>query len=167
MATNLVKIVRVDSTTPAATAMHIENTWLSCYPHPQTVTYDQHGAFIGPHFQSLRARLKIGMHCITSKNLQANSICERMHQTVANTLRAMSKMNPPAGVKEANQMIDNALANCMYATRSAMHGLLNNSPGSLAFQQDMILDIPVIADWEFFAQNCQMLVDQRLVDANR
>jgi hypothetical protein len=70
-----------------------------------------------------------------------------MHQTVGNVLRAMISLNPPAGIELANQMVDTALANCLYATRTAFHSSLQGSPGSLSFGRDMILDIPVIADW--------------------
>jgi hypothetical protein len=47
---------------------------------------------------------------------------------VANTLLAMSKMDHTAGIHDANKMIDNSLACCMYATRSAMYGSLEISP---------------------------------------
>jgi hypothetical protein len=55
----------------------------------------------------------------------------------------------------------------MFATRTALHSSLQASPGSLAFSRDMILDIPMIADWQFIRQNRQQLVDQRLIVANR
>ena len=56
-----------------------------------------------------------------------------MHQTVGNALRALTTMNPPAGITEAAQLVDTALANAMYATRAAFHGALNTSPGALVF----------------------------------
>jgi hypothetical protein len=76
-------------------------------------------------------------------------------------------LNPPDGIESANQLIDTALANTMFATRAALHGSLKASPGSLAFGRDMILDIPVIADWNLIQQKRQMLIDQRLIAANR
>ena len=84
---------------------------------------------------------------IASKNPQANSLCERMHQTVANSLRAMRQMNPPDGIQAATQLVDTALANCLFAVRSTVHSALQASPGSLAFSRNMILDIRMIADW--------------------
>ena len=76
-------------------------------------------------------------------------------------------MNPPTGVITANQMIDSALATCVYATRAALHGALKASPGSLAFGRDMVLDIPLIADWHTIQQRRQQLIDHRLIAANR
>ena len=90
-----------------------------------------------------------------------------MHQTVGNSLRAMVAMNPPDGINTANQLVDSALANCMFATRTALHGGIKASPGSLAFGRDMILDIPVISDWLFIQQRRQQLIDERLIAANR
>ena len=90
-----------------------------------------------------------------------------MHQTVGNSLRAMVAMNPPDGINTANQLVDSALANCMFATRTALHGSIKASPGSLAFGRDMILDIPVISDWLFIQQRRQQLIDERLIAANR
>ena len=89
-----------------------------------------------------------------------------MHLTVGNALRVMSSLNPPDGVITANQMVDTALANCMYATRAAVHGALQASPGSLVFNRDMILDIPMIADWNYIQEHRQQLIDRRLVEAN-
>jgi hypothetical protein len=59
--------------------------------------------------------MNIHSHPTSVKNPQANVICERMHQVVGNSLRAMSTMNPPQGVDSAIQMVDTALANCVFA----------------------------------------------------
>ena len=90
-----------------------------------------------------------------------------MHQTVGNMLRAMISLNPPDGVDSAKALVDTALANCLFATRSAIHGSLKASPGSLAFGRDMVLDIPLIADWQLIQQHRQQLIDSRLIAANR
>jgi hypothetical protein len=55
----------------------------------------------------------------------------------------------------------------MYATRAAVHGSLQATPGSLAFGRDMILDIPLIADFRALQEQRQLLIDQRLIEANR
>jgi hypothetical protein len=90
-----------------------------------------------------------------------------MHQTIANTLRALASSNPPEGIDSANTMIDTALAICQYATRSTIHGTLKGSPGALAFNRDMVFDIPFVADWELIRRNRQQLVDKKLIEANR
>ena len=166
MVTNLVELVRIENKTSHHVAMKFETTWLSRYPRPLHCIYDQGGEFVGFPFQRLLHRYSIQGRPTTSKNPQANSVCERMHQTVGNMLRAMSSLTPALGVENAIHMVDTALARCVYATRTAVHGSLRASPGSLVFQRDMILDIPVIADWLFISEHRQQLIDQRLIAAN-
>ena len=72
-----------------------------------------------------------------------------MHQTVGNSLHAMQTMQPPAGVDEATQLVDVALANCLFATRFTIHGGFQASPGSLAFICNVVLDVPFIVDWNY------------------
>lgn len=165
--TNLVELVRLEDKTSAHVALMFENTWLSRYPRPLHCVYDQGGEFTGHPFQRVLATHNIRRHPISSKNPQANSICERMHQAVGNTLRALYTLRPPAGIIDARQLVDTALANCIYATRAAFHGSLHGTPGSLTFGRDMVLDIPVIADWITIQQHRQQLIDQRLIAANR
>jgi len=165
--TNLVEIVRLENMTAAHVGLLFENTWLARYPKPLYCIYDQGTEFNGLGFLSVLERNHIIKHPITTKNPQANSICERMHQAVGNVLRTLSASNPPAEVTTANQMVDTALANCVYATRATFHSGLNASPGSLAFSRDMVLDIPVVADWITIQQDRQQLIDQRLIAANR
>jgi hypothetical protein len=109
----------------------------------------------------------IKSHTTTAKNPQANTLCERMHQTVGNTLRALHSMQPPDDIDSTTQLVDMALTNCMFATRATVHSGLQASPGSLAFARDMILDIPVVADWILIRECRQQLIDQRLITANR
>ena len=167
MVTNLVELIRIENKSAAHVAAKFNEVWLSRYPRPQRVIHDQGGEFVGWHFQHLLNQHGILDRPITSKNPQANAICERMHQTVGNTLRALQTLNPPAGIHDANHLIDTALANCMYATRTAISGALGVSPGAMVFHRDMILDIPVVADLNLIQQKRQALVDERLMQANR
>jgi len=131
--TGLVELQRLENKTSADVARQFENCWLSQYPRPLNCIHNQGGEFTGYSFQQLLHRHNIHPHTITAKNPQANAICERMHQTVGNSLRAMVAMNPPDGINTATQLVDSALANCMFATRTAMHGGIKASPGSLTF----------------------------------
>ena len=98
MVTNLVEVVRIDNKSAAHVAMHFENTWLSKYPRPLNVIHDQGGEFVGYDFQRRLEVHDIRSSSITAKNPQANSVCERMHQAIGNSLRVLSTMNPPFGV---------------------------------------------------------------------
>jgi hypothetical protein len=47
----------------------------------------------------------------------------------------------------AKEYINEALSIAMHAIKAAIHSTLGSSPGSLTFNMDMFLDIPLIADW--------------------
>ncbi|GAX16309.1 hypothetical protein FisN_35Hu008 [Fistulifera solaris] len=165
--TNLVELVRIDNKQSEHVAMHFENTWLSRYPKPLRCTYDQGGEFLGTGFQSLLDRHRIRRAPAGPKTPTANAICERMHQTVGNTLRTLETLHTIDSMSTATKMVDTALANCVFAIRASLHSGLKATPGSLVFGRDMILDLPVIADWITIQQNRQQLVDARLNTANR
>jgi len=60
----------------------------------------------------------------------------------------MTHAHHPEGLQQAIDIIDTCLANAAYATCTVIHHTLDISPGALIFQQDMILNIPLIADIE-------------------
>ncbi|KAG7366798.1 integrase core domain containing protein [Nitzschia inconspicua] len=110
---HLVEVVRIDNKSSAHVAMHFENSWLAKYPRPLNVIHDQGGEFIGEAFQR---RLRVHDICsrpTTAKNPQANSVCERMHQAVGNTLRVLTTLEPPTGADSARQLVDTAIADAV------------------------------------------------------
>jgi hypothetical protein len=106
-------------------------------------------------------------HCTTTKNPQANAICERMHQSVGNSLRVLKQWNPPAGLNDAHALVDAALANAMYAMRASFHNGLKTTPGALAFHRNMVMYIPLMSDLMLIQQNRQQLIDHCLIESNR
>jgi hypothetical protein len=47
----------------------------------------------------------------------------------------------------AEEYIDEALSIAMHAMKAAIQSTLGRSPGSLTFNRDMFLNIPLIPDW--------------------
>ena len=90
-----------------------------------------------------------------------------MHLVVGNSLRALTTLNPPAGIVDANQLVDTALANAMFAHRSAYNSAIQTTPGGLAFGHDMIMALPLIADLQIIRAHRQQLIDRRLINANQ
>jgi transposase InsO family protein len=164
--TNLVEAVRLDNKTAAHVAMHFENTWLSRYPRPEYVIHDQGGEFLGFDFQERLRVHHIISRVTTAKNPQSNAVCERMHQSIGNTLRVLSTLNPPQGVLNAAQMVDTAIAEAVYASRCLFSSVLRTTPGGLAFGRDMILNIPLVTDLQLLQRRRQELIDRRLLIAN-
>jgi hypothetical protein len=69
--------------------------WLSRYPWPECCVHNNDGEFVGPEFQFLLQGCRIKDAPTSSKNPQANTICERMHQPVGNVLRTLLHGEPP------------------------------------------------------------------------
>ena len=164
---NLTELIRLENKTAAHVAMKFENEWLARYPRPNRCIHDNGKEFIGAPFIAMLARNGIEDVPTTVKNPQANSICERMHQTVGNCLRTNLHTNPPLNVPHAHNIIDSALASASYSLRSSVHRTLRVSPGALTVGRDMFLDIPIISDIEQIRQRRQAIIDQNTLRNNR
>ena len=164
--TNLCELVRIDTKESEHVAEKFMNTWLARYPRPNRCIHDKGGEFIGAPFNMLLAQHGIENATITTQNPQANAVCERMHQTVANILRTTLRANPPTNIEEANRIVDNALATAMHAMRCSVSRALHASPGGLVFRRDMFVDVPLLADFITLHEHRQQMVDTNLMKHN-
>ena len=55
----------------------------------------------------------------------------------------------------------------MHAMRSSVHTTLGGSPGSLVFNRDMFLNIPLLADWHAITKQREHLINENLRRANK
>lgn len=74
--TNIVELVHINNKTSHHIAEQFENCWLSRYPRPNRCIHDNGGEFVGWEFQQLLQRAGIVDAPTTSRNPQANAICE-------------------------------------------------------------------------------------------
>eukprot|EP00957_Ditylum_brightwellii_P146435 11149651-Ditylum_brightwellii.AAC.1 len=151
---NLAEIIRVDNNTSEHVAQRFENSLLARYPQPVKCIHNNGGEFIGGAFQQMLQQHGIKDASTTSCNSQANSVCERLHLTVANILRA-STNNVAVNMQQMQKAVDDALATAMYARRCTVSRLLGISQGALAFHHDMLVDLPIIADLLMIQQKRQ------------
>jgi hypothetical protein len=81
---------------------------------------------------------------IMVENPQADAILERVHQVLRQMLHTaeidMAKSVTP-------DHVDVFLDNTAWAIFSTYHTVLKASPGAAIFGQDMLFDIPFVADW--------------------
>jgi hypothetical protein len=79
---------------------------------------------------------------------------ERMH---------LGKMLRTAEIDMANSVtpndVDVFLDNAAWAICSTFHRVLKASPGAAIFGQDMLFDIPFMADWHKIGEHRQSLTD--------
>ncbi len=92
-----------------------------------------------------------------------------MHQTVGNILRTLLHGQPPQHVTgtKAKEYIDEALSITMHAMRAGAHSTLGSRPSSLVFNRDMVLNIPLIADWHAITKRREHLVNENLLRENK
>jgi hypothetical protein len=68
-----------------------------------------------------------------------------------------SELNMAESVKASD--IDVFLSDAAWAVRSTYHTVLTASPGAAIFGQDMLFDIPFIADWQKIGEYREQLTD--------
>ena len=73
----------------------VGTTWLSRYPRPIEVTYDQGNEFIGHEFikSLIEMEYKIISKPSTLGNPMSNAVLERIHQVLGNTIRTFNISN--------------------------------------------------------------------------
>lgn len=164
--TNYVEIIRLDNKTAEHVAAQFRNQWLARYPRPNSVIFDPGTEFKGA-FRELINKAGIKPAPTTVKNPQANSICERLHQTIGDVLRTTIFEDPPEHREGATHAVDYALATAAYAARTSLHSTLGVSPGALVYNRDMLLDIPVITDLVALKGKRQDVIRKNLARANK
>lgn len=164
--TNLVEIQRLEAITAEAVGQMFENLWLSRYPRPNRCIHDNGSEFIGSEFQEVLERNGIIDVPTTSRNPQANAICERMHQTIGNVLRTTGNSRTNS-LQKAMKSLDDAIATTVHATRCTVSSVLGISPGALVYQRDMFLDLPIVADLLTIRDKRQVLIDENLRRQNQ
>jgi hypothetical protein len=90
-----------------------------------------------------------------------------MHPKVNNVLRTLVHTNPSCNTTQARCIIDDALATAMHAMRTTIATTLGSTPGALAFDRDMFLNVPLIADWKAIARTLEYHFNENLQHANR
>jgi hypothetical protein len=96
------------------------------------------------HFETLCDSYGIKRKPTTIKNPQVNAICERVHQVLGTMMRT-SELDMADSVEPSD--IDTFIDNAAWAICSTYHKVLKASPGAAIFGQDMLFNIPFVADW--------------------
>jgi hypothetical protein len=94
--------------------------------------------------------------------LQANAICERLHQSVGNALCIFLNQNIPFNIINMAKFINCAIATALHASRATIHCTLGISPGGIVFNQDMFLSIPLLTDFQLLQTRRHVIIDDNL-----
>ena len=96
-----------------------------------------------------------------------NSIVEASHETINQTICILINLKPPTNKTPAEQLIDDAIGTAIHALHCNPVSTLGFfSPGAIAFNRDMFLNIPLVADILTLTKNRQALIDTCLFRAN-
>ena len=143
-----------------------EQHWLARYPRPIKVINDG-GASFKKDFQMMLMTKQIKVKSISPYTPTANSILEHTHKAIAQVVRTMIANEPPKTHEQAFELLKDAFATAMHAHRCASNRNLGGlSPGAVAFQRDMNLNLPLIVDIHLLHKYRQHKIDEALVRAN-
>ena len=98
------------------------------------------------------------------KNPQANGICERVHQVIANMIRTFNVPELDINLQDPWSEIINAVA---WAIRSSYNTGIDATPGELVFGRDMIYNIPYVPNWSLIEKRKQDMIDKNLKRENK
>ena len=159
-ATGWVEIKEITNKEPTTIANLVEQTWLARYPRPNKVIYDQGKEFLGEFSRMIKEDYNIKQAPITTRNPQANSVLERVHQTIGNIIRTfeinsqeVDEDDPFAGILSAT----------MFAIRATYHTTLKATPMQLVFGRDAFLNKKFRANWK----NIRDLKQRRIAENNQ
>jgi transposase InsO family protein len=142
-ATRWFEIKAIEHPTSHEAMEAFNNTWLSRYPRPTYVGYDN-GSEFKDVFRQLCKNYGITPKISSDYNPQANSIVERVHLTLGNMLRSFQLEKQELNASDPWTPFLTAAA---FAIRSTYHTVLDATPGEIIFGRDMILPIQFKADW--------------------
>ena len=86
------EVMQYNDKTAMEIANLVETTWLIRYPCPVEITYDRGGEFLSREFKNILIEQEYGIKTKTasSRNPQANTIIERIHQVLGNIIRSFN-----------------------------------------------------------------------------
>ena len=135
----------------------IEQTWLTRYPWPDQVVYDRGSEFLAEFQKMITRDYNVTKKPITVRNPQANSIVERVHQTMGNMLRTFQVQKLQLDPDDPWSGILSAIA---FGIRSTVHTTTKATPMQLVFGRDAILNIRHVANWRYIVEQKQKLINQ-------
>jgi len=153
-ATGWFEIASINTKRADVIANIVEQTWFTRYPWPSQVILDRGTEFMAEFTNMLESEYGITKKPITKRNPQANSIIERVHQTLGNMIRTfsvqdMDEENPWQGILSA----------VAFAIRATVHSTTRATPSQLIFGRDAIFQVQHIADWQYIKQRKQQMIN--------
>ena len=119
-ATGWFEIIEIPNKESHTVAEAVEQTWLSRYPWPTQVILDRGTEFMKDFTRMIKEDYGIKRKPITARNPQANSIVERVHQTIGQMIRTMEVQN----TENVDNPFKGILSAVCFAVRATVHTTL-------------------------------------------
>ena len=142
----------------------VEQTWLTRYPWPTQIIMDRGTEFMAEFSDMIQNEYGIKKKLISTRNPQANSVIERVHQVIGNMLRTFEVQKHELDTDDPWGGILSAI---MFAVRSTFHTTLSATPMQLVFGRDAMLNIGFQADWNYIKTRKQELTKKNNLKENR
>ena len=150
------KVLESIDKTSARISRLFDQIWLSRYPRPRKVVFDN-GSEFKKDFVPLLRDWSIKPKCITVKNPQANSPVERVHQVVRHMFltknfkeKTFDNIDPFGAI----------LSSVAWAIRASFNTSTQATPAQLVFGRDMMFNLTSLINWKELMIRKQQLVDQ-------
>jgi transposase InsO family protein len=125
-----------------------DQTWLSRYPRPKEIIFDN-GSEFKMHFMTLLKDFDIKPKPTTVENPQGNSPVERIHQVVQNMIKTkqldkfiLDYIDPWAEI----------LSSVAWAIRASYYSTLMSTPAQLVFGRDMLFNMKKAINWKLITK---------------
>ena len=142
----------------------IEQTWFSRYPWPTIINLDRGSEFLAEFTSMIENDYGIKRKAITTRNPQANSVIERIHQVIGNIVRTYT-VRDAEELDEENPW-DGILSAVMFAIRATYHTTLQATPTQLVFGRDAILNTKFEANWKYIRERKQEIIRKNNIREN-
>jgi len=157
------EIAEISNKIAHTVAETVEQTWFSRYPWPTQIILDRGREFMGEFTQMIKEDYGLKRKPITARNAQANTIVERVHQTIGQMIRTFEVQE----MDNVNDPFKGVLTEISFAIRATVHTTLQSSPTQLVFGRDHMLNIKHEADWTSIKERQQKLIDKNNEVENR
>ena len=117
---------------------------------------DRGSEFFGEFTRMMKEDYGVRKKPITARNPQANSIIERVHQTVGQMLRTFRVQDTENLVNP----LDGILAAISFALRATVHTTTQYTPTQMVFGRDHVLNIKQEIDWKKVKENKSILIQR-------
>ena len=133
-----------DSNNSADASRIFNNSWLSRYPYPKRIIYDN-GVEFKNDFKPLLKTYGIKPKRIKVKNPQANAVLDRVHQIVGDMLCTKDLEVYPFNIEDPWTEI---LSSVAWAINGSYHKTKEAIPGESVYGRDMIFHDTFKANWQ-------------------